>query len=430
MLSFDPGQRITVPEALNHPWLASYHDISDEPDCPIPYTKWRDIEKLETIEEYREALWKEIEEYRREVRSLNIQLSDIPQARLSSVRREGSASQAASAERGTTLPSAPGIVVEGQASETESTTAVEESVTAKEDDKTLDVKKGDEKQDFPCTETVNPNGTVHSAESVTSALAPVLERKDSMRPPTPADMVNDPMVQFARRTSILQAQYLQQGGSASASPVRRAVAGMPAYDESHEYFSPPAAPPSQTGNAPSSGAPSIAGSHVGSIPFPSTGGGSYIYPARSRTGSTMSGDYASTWGPRKILRTLSTVSIHESVEGLAGGLAAMGPIGQAIIERRETAADAPPSEMPRDFEPLNEEIEERTGTETPESGNKRSSVIIGGSGNAAPASGSKKSTRSDGKGSTPSSAVEGKENGSGSGTGTPAKRRERRFIIF
>ena len=146
----------------------------------------------------------------------------------------------------------------------------------------------------------------------------------------------------------------------------------------------------------------------------------------------MSGDYANTWGPRKILRTLSTVSIHESVEGLAGGLAAMGPIGQAIIERRETAADAPPSEMPRDFEPLNEEGEERTGTESPELGSKRSSVMVGGSGKSAPTSGGKKSARSDGKGSTPSSAVEGKESGSGSGsgTGTPAKRRERRFIIF
>ena len=34
MLAFDPSQRITVPEALEHPWLASYHDINDEPDCP------------------------------------------------------------------------------------------------------------------------------------------------------------------------------------------------------------------------------------------------------------------------------------------------------------------------------------------------------------------------------------------------------------
>ncbi|PAV19598.1 kinase [Pyrrhoderma noxium] len=122
------------------------------------------------------------------------------------------------------------------------------------------------------------------------------------------------------------------------------------------------------------------------IPFPTTGGNSYIVPARSRTVSSIGGEYgfgfgfssaagaggvggigsggigspggtgtSSMFGPRKLLRTLSTVSIHESVEGLAGGLAAMGPIGKAIIERRETAADAPPSELPRDFLTVREE---------------------------------------------------------------------------
>ena len=139
----------------------------------------------------------------------------------------------------------------------------------------------------------------------------------------------------------------------------------------------------------------------------------------------MSGEYAQTWGPRKLLRTLSTVSIHESVEGITGGLAAMGPMGQAIIERQETTADAPASELPLDFETFREEREEHTATAgTPASEKlKRSSVIS--------PSGSKKSARSDGgKGSAPSSAAEGKDSGSSSGTGTPAKRRERRFIIF
>jgi mitogen-activated protein kinase 7 len=43
------------------------------------------------------------------------------------------------------------------------------------------------------------------------------------------------------------------------------------------------------------------------------------------------------------------VSIHESAEGLPGGLAEIAPIGKYIMDRRETEADAPPSEMPRDF---------------------------------------------------------------------------------
>jgi mitogen-activated protein kinase 7 len=45
---------------------------------------------------------------------------------------------------------------------------------------------------------------------------------------------------------------------------------------------------------------------------------------------------------------LSTVSIHESVEGLPGGLAGVAPIGKYIVER-ESETDAPPSEMPMEF---------------------------------------------------------------------------------
>lgn len=65
-------------------------------------------------------------------------------------------------------------------------------------------------------------------------------------------------------------------------------------------------------------------------------------PARSRTGSMMGGDTAT----RRLLRTLSTVSIYESGEGLAGGLADIAPIGKYIVERDEGL----PSEMPREFE--------------------------------------------------------------------------------
>ncbi|KAG0447092.1 hypothetical protein HPP92_028538 [Vanilla planifolia] len=37
MLVFDPSKRITVDEALCHPYLASLHDINDEPICPAPF---------------------------------------------------------------------------------------------------------------------------------------------------------------------------------------------------------------------------------------------------------------------------------------------------------------------------------------------------------------------------------------------------------
>jgi len=33
MLVFDPTKRITVEQALEHPYLSSLHDLSDEPVC-------------------------------------------------------------------------------------------------------------------------------------------------------------------------------------------------------------------------------------------------------------------------------------------------------------------------------------------------------------------------------------------------------------
>ncbi|KAJ4980366.1 hypothetical protein NE237_031203 [Protea cynaroides] len=38
MLTFDPRERITVEDALAHPYLASLHDISDEPVCSTPFS--------------------------------------------------------------------------------------------------------------------------------------------------------------------------------------------------------------------------------------------------------------------------------------------------------------------------------------------------------------------------------------------------------
>jgi mitogen-activated protein kinase 7 len=37
LLAFDPEQRITVEEALEHPYLAIWHDPNDEPVAPQPF---------------------------------------------------------------------------------------------------------------------------------------------------------------------------------------------------------------------------------------------------------------------------------------------------------------------------------------------------------------------------------------------------------
>lgn len=37
LLAFDPAQRITVEDALEHPYLAIWHDPNDEPDAPAQF---------------------------------------------------------------------------------------------------------------------------------------------------------------------------------------------------------------------------------------------------------------------------------------------------------------------------------------------------------------------------------------------------------
>ncbi|KAJ4777192.1 Mitogen-activated protein kinase [Rhynchospora pubera] len=58
MLVFDPSKRITVDEALCHPYLASLHDINDEPVCPAPFSF--DFEQPSfTEEDIKELIWRE-----------------------------------------------------------------------------------------------------------------------------------------------------------------------------------------------------------------------------------------------------------------------------------------------------------------------------------------------------------------------------------
>ncbi|OVA00189.1 Protein kinase domain [Macleaya cordata] len=58
MLVFDPTKRITVDEALCHPYLKSLHDINDEPVCPRPFSF--DFEQPSFTEEnIKELIWRE-----------------------------------------------------------------------------------------------------------------------------------------------------------------------------------------------------------------------------------------------------------------------------------------------------------------------------------------------------------------------------------
>ncbi|XP_004298829.1 PREDICTED: mitogen-activated protein kinase 4-like [Fragaria vesca subsp. vesca] len=62
MLVFDPTRRITVGEALCHPYLSSLHDNNDEPICPRPFHF--DFEQPSCTEEHiKELIWREAVKY-------------------------------------------------------------------------------------------------------------------------------------------------------------------------------------------------------------------------------------------------------------------------------------------------------------------------------------------------------------------------------
>ncbi|KAL1888423.1 mitogen activated protein kinase 2 [Ceratocystis pirilliformis] len=68
MLAFDPSQRISVEEALEHPYLSIWHDPSDEPECPTTFNF--DFEVVEDVGEMRKMILAEVHRFREIVRQV------------------------------------------------------------------------------------------------------------------------------------------------------------------------------------------------------------------------------------------------------------------------------------------------------------------------------------------------------------------------
>lgn len=66
MLAFDPSRRITVEEALEHPYLQIWHDASDEPSCPTTFDF--QFEVVEDILEMKKMILAEVNRFRQQVR--------------------------------------------------------------------------------------------------------------------------------------------------------------------------------------------------------------------------------------------------------------------------------------------------------------------------------------------------------------------------
>lgn len=66
MLAFDPSDRITVEEALEHPYLKIWHDPADEPTCPYEFDfSFEEVDDMETM---RQMILNEVVQFREMVR--------------------------------------------------------------------------------------------------------------------------------------------------------------------------------------------------------------------------------------------------------------------------------------------------------------------------------------------------------------------------
>lgn len=66
MLAFDPSQRISVEQALEHRYLHIWHDASDEPTCPTPFDFHFEI--VDDIQQMKKMILEEVHRFRQLVR--------------------------------------------------------------------------------------------------------------------------------------------------------------------------------------------------------------------------------------------------------------------------------------------------------------------------------------------------------------------------
>lgn len=67
MLAFDPSQRIGVEDALEHRYLAIWHDASDEPAAPTTFDFG--FEVVDDVQEMRQMILQEVKAFRNSVRN-------------------------------------------------------------------------------------------------------------------------------------------------------------------------------------------------------------------------------------------------------------------------------------------------------------------------------------------------------------------------
>lgn len=60
LLTFNPNRRVTVEDALKHPYLAQYYDPTDEPTAPHPFTFDMELDDL-PLPQLKQLIFEEVE---------------------------------------------------------------------------------------------------------------------------------------------------------------------------------------------------------------------------------------------------------------------------------------------------------------------------------------------------------------------------------
>ncbi|KAG2730860.1 hypothetical protein G9P44_006009 [Scheffersomyces stipitis] len=67
MLTLDPFERISVEEALSHPYLAVWHDPQDEPECQVKFN-FKSFETVDNMDDMKQLIIDEVKKFREFVR--------------------------------------------------------------------------------------------------------------------------------------------------------------------------------------------------------------------------------------------------------------------------------------------------------------------------------------------------------------------------
>ncbi|KDN36688.1 Pkinase-domain-containing protein, partial [Tilletiaria anomala UBC 951] len=73
MLTWDPHERISAEDALQHPWLKAYHESNARWLPPEPFERFEDVEMISSFKQFQDAIVREADEMRAELAALDVE---------------------------------------------------------------------------------------------------------------------------------------------------------------------------------------------------------------------------------------------------------------------------------------------------------------------------------------------------------------------